>query len=229
MTLPLLISVPHAGFVIPPEVQDLCILTPEQILADSDEGAAEIYNLQSQIAKYLTTDIARAIVDLNRAEDDRRSDGVVKTHTCWNEPVYREPLSEALIHTLLKKYYFPYHQQLTDLAKKTQINLGLDCHTMAAFGPPVGPDPDKKRPWICLSNDDKTCPKPWLEKLAECFKKTFENQVSINQPFRGGYIVRSHADELPWIQIELSRDSFYPNAEKQSRILEAITTFCNSI
>ncbi len=229
MTLPLLISVPHAGLSIPPDVKSICILTSEQILADSDEGAAEIYNLQGQVAEFVTTDIARAVVDLNRAEEDRRSDGVVKTHTIWNQPIFSEPLPEALIHTLLNKYYNPYHQQLTDLARKTQIKLGLDCHTMVAFGPPVGPDPGKKRPWVCLSNDDKTCPQPWLEKLAECFKKTFENQVSINEPFRGGYIIRSHADELPWIQIEIFRDSFYPNAEKRIRVLEAITMFCKSL
>lgn len=229
MTLPLLISVPHAGLTIPPEVLDLCILTPEQILADSDEGAAEIYNLHSQVAEYVTTDIARAIVDQNRADDDRRSDGVVKTHTIWNQLIYSETLPEALIHTLLKKYYNPYHQQLTELSRKTQIKLGLDCHTMVAFGPPVGPDPKKKRPWICLSNNDKTCPQPWLEKLAECFRKTFDNQVSINHPFRGGYIIHSHADELPWIQVEISRDPFYPNTEKRTRVLEAITTWCKTL
>lgn len=229
MTLPLLISVPHAGLTIPPEVKDLCILTPEQILADSDQGASEIYNLQDQVAGYVTTDIARAVVDLNRAEEDRRSDGVVKSHTCWNEPVYNDPLPEGTIHTLLENYYYPYHRQLSQITKQSQLPLGLDCHTMAAAGPPTGPDPGQKRPWVCLSNDDTTCPQPWLEQLAECFGNTFGNQVSINHPFRGGYIIHSHADELPWIQIEISCEPFYSNIEKHARILETFKAFCTRI
>ena len=229
MTLPILISIPHAGLSIPPEVRDLCILTPEQIRADGDEGAAEIYNIRNHVAEFVTTDIARAVVDLNRAPDDRRTDGVVKTHTCWNIPIYREPLSDIFIQTLLEKYYHPYHKQLTKIAIQSQIKLGFDCHTMAAVGPPVGPDPDKERPWVCLSNDDRTCPQTWLEKLAHCFNKTFDNQVAINHPFRGGYIIRSHADEIPWIQIEISRDSFYPNSEKISRIIEVMNMFFDSI
>jgi formiminoglutamase len=63
MTLPLIISVPHAGLAVPQETRDYCALTPEQILADSDEGAAEIYDLKSEVAVHITTDIARAVVD----------------------------------------------------------------------------------------------------------------------------------------------------------------------
>jgi formiminoglutamase len=82
MKLPLIVSVPHAGLTVPEEVRSYCVLTPKQILADCDEGAAEIYNLKSEAAAYITTSVARAIVDMNRAENDRGRDGIVKTHTC---------------------------------------------------------------------------------------------------------------------------------------------------
>lgn len=226
MTLPLLVSIPHAGLTIPHEVRNLCILTPEHIRADSDEDADEIYNLRQHVLEFLTTDIARAIVDLNRADDDRRPDGVVKTHTCWNQLVYRQPLSESLIRALLKNYYYPYHKQLSKISKQTQFQLALDCHTMAAIGPPVGPDPGQERPWVCLSHTEGTCPNVWLEIMADCFWKTFGYHVAINEPFRGGYIIRSHAEEMPWMQVELSRGDFLSNAEKHQRVLQAITRFC---
>ena len=89
MKLPLLVSVPHAGIRVPEEAEPYCILTSEQIVEDGDVGAAEIYTLEPEVEAYVTTQIARAIVDLNRAEDDRRADGVVKTHTCWNIQFYR--------------------------------------------------------------------------------------------------------------------------------------------
>lgn len=123
----------------------------------NDEGAAEIYlPLKNKVKVLVTTDVARAIVDMNRAEDDRRKDGVVKTHTCWDVPIYSEPLSDILMETLLAQYYRPYHQDLFRLADN--VVAGIDCHTMAAVGPPVGPDPGLERPAACLSNADGTCP-----------------------------------------------------------------------
>ena len=45
--------------------------------------AAAIYcPLEQYVGAFVTIDIARAIVDLNQAEDDFRKDGVIKTHTC---------------------------------------------------------------------------------------------------------------------------------------------------
>ena len=46
------------------------------------------------------------------------------------------------------------------------------------------------------------------------------NQGSINHPFKGGYIIRSHAMKIPWIQIELSREDFFSLEEKSIRPLE---------
>jgi N-formylglutamate amidohydrolase len=222
MKLPLLISVPHAGLAVPPEAQPYCILSEQQIVEDGDEGAAEIYHgLRDHVAAFVTTAVARAIVDMNRAEDDRRPDGLVKTHTCWNVPVYREFPPPEVIDMLLDQYYRPYHALLTELAK-SGVHLGVDCHTMATKGPPIGPGPGIERPWICLSNGDETCPQDWIELLADCLSRTFDQDVAINDPFKGGYIVRSHASELPWVQLELSRAPFMSTDEKYLRILSAL-------
>jgi N-formylglutamate amidohydrolase len=191
-------------------------------------GAAEIYDLESEVAAFVTTDVARAIIDLNRAEDERRKDGVVKTHTCWDVPVYDPFPPEQIIKALLKNYYHPYHARLRELAT-TGVKLGIDCHTMAAKGPPVSPDPGVERPWICLSNADGTCPQEWMESIKNSFEAEFGNNVSVNYPFRGGYITRTHAAELPWIQLELSRAPFLPNTEKRDRILRAISSLAEVI
>ena len=199
MRLPVRLSVPHAGLCVPPEAQPYCRLTPEQIAADGDEGAGEIYDLRGHVAEFVTTDVARAIVDLNRAEDDRRPDGVVKTETCWNVPVYSEYPSEEIIAVLLEKYYRPYHEKLS--AAPQGARIGIDCHTMAATGPPVGPDPGKERPYICLSNAEGTCPQHWMETFRDCFSSLFKGPVLINTPFKGGFITRAHAREMPWMQL----------------------------
>ncbi len=224
MRLPLLISVPHAGSTVPPEARPYCVLTEQDILEDGDEGAAAIYALADDVTAFVTTDVARAIVDLNRAEDDRGRDGVVKTHTCWDVPVYREPLPESVIEQLLARCYRPYHARLRELARWGTV-AGIDCHTMAAQGPPVGPDPGAERPWICLSNADGTCPPDWITSLADALAGAFRYEPSINEPFRGGFITRSHAAELPWIQIELSRAAFMDLDEKRACLLSALRTW----
>ena len=223
MSLPLLLSVPHAGLTVPPEAEPYCVLTEREIAEDGDEGAAVIYDLEAEVSAFQTTDIARAIVDLNRAEDDRRRDGVVKTHTCWNVPVYREPLPEDVIERLLDRYHRPYHRRLSDLAAARRARLAVDCHTMAAAGPPVGPDVGQERPWICLGYGEGTCPTPWIEALRDCFADLVGPHVTINEPFGGGYITRHHAAEMPWLQLEMSRAPFLPDAEKREMVLTALT------
>ena len=222
MTLPLVVSVPHAGLRVPTGVAPVCALAPEEVAADGDGGAAEIYAISDEVGAFVTTDVARAIVDMNRARHDRRADGVVKTHTCWNVGVWRRPLSQAEVEGLLDACHAPYHQQLTELGLSGEWALGVDCHTMAATGPPLGPDPGRERPWVCLSNGDGTCPKEWIETLREGFQQQLDGPVKVNDPFRGGYITLSHAAEMPWIQIELSRAPYLSNNHKRKALRAAL-------
>ena len=218
MTLPLLLSVPHAGVLIPPEVEDLCVLGEKEVAEDGDEGAGEIYlPLQKEVSALVTTVVARAIVDMNRAEGDRGKDGIIKTHTCGDLPVYRKFPSDEIIKLLIERFYTPYHASLTRHAESAA--LGVDCHTMAALGPPIGPDPGVKRPALCISNAHFTCPDEWIISLAAYLESVFEKEVSINTPFKGGYIIRAHAKELPWVQLELSRAPFLSNQEKACVLL----------
>jgi formiminoglutamase len=222
MTLPFLISVPHGGLWIPPEVEDLCILTPEQVAKDGDEGATEIYAIGDQVAAHVAAEVARAIVDPNRAPNDFSKDGVIKTHTCWNEPIYHRDLPPGTRRTLLERYWRPYHAELSRHAGPELI-LGVDCHTMAAQAPPVGPDPGAQRPPLCLSNGDgTTCTSKVFEQVAQAFENAFGVPVSRNTPFRGGHIIHAHADEMPWVQLELSRAPFTSQAEKRAAILAAL-------
>ena len=219
--LPILVSVPHAGLGVPAEVAPRCRLTPDQIARDGDEHAAEIYDIAAQVRHHVTTDVARAVVDLNRAEDDRWRDGVVKTHTCFDVPVWRGPLEEEVVEALLARHHRPYHARLSDLAGQG-VRLAVDCHTMLAVGPPIGPGPGLERPHVCLGHADGTCPAKWMACLRRSFREQFGPSVTVNAPFRGGYITRSHASEIPWVQLELSRAPFASNREKRRRVVRAL-------
>ena len=153
---------------------------------------------------------------------------MVKTHTCWGVPVYAEFPNDELIELLLAKYYRPYHARLTELAG-SGARLAIDCHTMAAKGPPVGPDSGAERPPVCLSNADGTCPTDWFESLAQCLERSFQTPVNLNSPFKGGYIIRSHSAELPWVQLELSRAPFQSGQEKRKAVVEGLKEWCEKI
>lgn len=227
MTLPLFLSVPHAGLWVPPEVEAINILTAEEIADDGDRGAAEIYfDLEAEVAGFVTTKVARAFVDMNRAEDDIRKDGVVKTHTCWDVPIYREPLGRVRTAALIEGYHRPYHELLSQVSE--EVMLCVDCHTMAASAPPVAPDPGQPRPDVCLSNGDGTLPDEWFDLLGDCFSSQFKD-VRLNDPFSGGYITRQHALERPWVQLELSRTPAISNGDKGRRVLRAFEDWCGRV
>lgn len=198
----------------------ICALSEDDILVDGDEGAVEIYAIEHEVIACVTTQIARAFVDINRAPDDRRPDGVVKTETIYRVPVYTEPLTEPCVEQLLARYHRPYHDALSE--PRSGVILGLDCHTMAATAPPIADNPGAERPRICLSDGDGACPAAWFDLMADCLTEAFGFEVSQNDPFKGGYIVRRHASELPWMQLELSRAPFMPLSEKRTRLITAL-------
>jgi N-formylglutamate amidohydrolase len=79
---------------------------------------------------------------------------------------------------------------------------------------------------VCLGNvHGKSCPDAWLEYLGECFRQEFGDDVALNAPFAGGYITRHHAKEMPWVQLELSRDPVFSTREKGEKVLRALRKF----
>ena len=221
--LPVLLSIPHGGLLIPDELNEKLIIGEKEIFEDIDPFTHQIYNLGEDVAAVFKTEIARTFVDLSRAPDDlppQNPDGVIKSHTCFGKKIYKEneQPDSFLIDQLLIKYYHPFHNQLENFTKKNinDIKLCLDCHTMAETGPAISPDKGMKRPLICLGDRfGEAAPKNLIEKLKESFEKNFnldENQVTINKPFAGGFITREYGNNpLPWIQIEMNR-SFYLTA-----------------
>jgi formiminoglutamase len=226
MNLPVVLSVPHAGLVIPPEAQPYCHLGPEGIIRDSDPDAGEVFDLQEHVELFVSTDIAKSIVDLNRSAGDRRADGVVKTRTSWLTPVYETFPPESTLVQLIDQYYRPYHSRLSLAAASPRVKLGVDGHVMAAVGPPGARDAGMRRPLICLSDVGGTSlPEGWMDLLADCFRREFACDVAVNAPNRGVYLVFRHMDELPWVKVAFSSTPFASNADKTARLLKSLERF----
>lgn len=212
---PVLLSIPHGGTSVPVEVQGRVCLDQHGIHDDIDPFVREIYDLGERVVEVISTDIARTFVDLNRAPDDvppDNPDGVVKSLTCVSQPIYTpgQELDADLTAVLLKKYYAPYHAQVTQAVQNPALALGIDCHSMLAFGPDISPDTGQERPMICVGNvRGKACSMEMAERFADCLRHAFSlglYEVTLNQPFAGGYITRTYGgNPVPWLQVEMNR------------------------
>jgi N-formylglutamate deformylase len=240
--LPLLISIPHSGLKVPAELKKFCRLNLPDILRDGDTWAGQLFDLRENVLAFSQFAVARAIVDPNRAADNRppqNPDGVVKTVTVDGEPVWTMPggLAVEQVEFLLHEYYYPYHQFLAAVSQNHKILLGLDCHTMLELAPQSSPRPLEKRPLVCLSNrgDENgekldellSAPPDLLRALGKALEQRLQNierdrsvpVVSLNRPFRGGYVVRKNRDLglIPWIQVEFNR-SLYLSSDPRTEI-----------
>ncbi len=213
---PVLLSIPHGGDQIPPELIENIVITREAILSDSDASTREIYGISDDVAVVVDTPIARVFVDLNRKPDDlppANPDGVVKQMSCHGVRIYRDELwhDQYRVNRLLENYYYPYHQNIQSiLYGRHDLKLMLDCHSMEAVGPVIGPDQGVKRPAICLGGRyGQSCSLPMINALAAAMRRAFKlsaSEVTIDQPFAGGFITQRYGNNpLPCIQIEMNR------------------------
>jgi N-formylglutamate deformylase len=216
--LPFLISIPHGGEHIPECIRDRVALTRADILEDGDAFTRQIYDLGEHVHTVIQSDTARAVVDLNRDVSQMppdHPDGVLKTVTCYKKPVYREGRfpSPGLVDRLIAEHYRPYHDRIRGAMENLSLVLGLDCHSMAEQAPPIEAQPGCRRPLICLSNAcGRSCEMRYAETLAACFCEVLaldEEQVTLNEPFSGGFITCTYGNNpIPWIQLEINRSLY---------------------
>ncbi len=217
--LPILLSIPHGGIQKPVELDGCLSITTKDLFDDSDPFVIDLYDLGDKVQRVIKTDIARAFVDLNRSLQDMppdNPDGLIKSSTCYQKPIYvnnKEP-DNALRTLLIEMYYLPYHRSIQKSIKELDLQLCLDCHSMASIAPGISPDgKNNKRPMFCLSNNDgQTSSQEMLELLADSISESYSidrTKIFLNNPFHGGYISRTYGNNpVPWIQVEMNRDLY---------------------
>lgn len=241
--LPVVISVPHGGTKVPRVVAHLASLSIRDILRDGDTWSRHLYDISNHVVSIVGTDIARAVLDMNRSPEDRppeNPDGVVKSVTADGVTVWTDPdgLHSDLADLLVQKYHRPYHERIREAAGTGLTVLGIDCHTMLSHAPPIGADAGTLRPAICISNGGNekgeeegsplTAPPELARALRDAMEAAFrdinaavsigDKTVRINDPFRGGYICRHHGTKgpLPWVQFEINRALYLPDTPELS-------------
>ena len=237
----------------PVELDGHVSISNKDLFDDSDPFVIELYDLGDKVQRVIKTDIARAFVDLNRSLQDlppKNPDGLIKSLTCYEKPIYikgKEP-DDSMTNMLIEMYYKPYHRTIQKSISELDLQLCLDCHSMASVAPNISPDKNKrKRPKFCLSNNDgQTSSDEMMELLASCLSESFgikRKDISLNEPFHGGHITKTYGNNpIPWIQVEMNRNLYLHKewfndktleidksrlSELNQMFKEALIKFCN--
>ncbi len=214
-SLPLLISMPHPGTLLPADIA--AHMTPEAArLTDTDWHMAQLYDFASAIgASVLRAHYSRYVIDLNRPPGGeslypgQTTTGLCPTETFRGEPLYLpgQTPDAAEIERRRIAFWQPYHDALAaELARLQQLHgqvLLWDAHSIASVLPRLfdGPLPDLN---FGTASGSSCAPAVLAAALAQVSHSSWSQVV--NGRFKGGYITRHYgqpAQGIHAIQLEL--------------------------
>jgi N-formylglutamate deformylase len=220
-TLPLLISVPHAGTLLPDELR--ARLTPQgRALRDTDWHVHRLYSFARELgASMIVANYSRYVVDLNRSPDSASlyarnpTSPVCPTHTFAGEPLYMSGRELHLeeIPGRIEQYWRPYHerieQELGRIRDQHGHTLLWDAHSIASEVPGLfeGVLPE----FNLGTRDHASCPKPIGEALLELVTRDGKYGAVLNGRFKGGYITLHYGrpeQHMYAVQLELAERTY---------------------
>lgn len=213
---PLLVSFPHVGTEIPPDLQGH--LVPRALATeDTDWHLEPLYSfVRAMGAGTLVPRYARYVVDLNRPpENAPMYPGVNNTELCptrffSGEPLYREGQAptEVEIAGRIDTYWRPYHDALNAELQRLRSLHGhavlFDAHSIRSVLPWLF---DGQLPDLNMGTVNGSSASP---ALREALSKVLQNQEDFTQVvdgrFKGGHITRHYgrpAENVHAIQLEM--------------------------
>jgi N-formylglutamate amidohydrolase len=224
--VPILVSVPHCGTIIPNEIkQDY---QPDRIknIDDTDFYVDRLYDFVGDLGiKMIKAKYSRWVIDLNRNAESKAlyNDGRVITGLCPTSDfngnkIYREnEPSQEEINRRISTFYYPYYDQirleLGKLQKQFKHVLFFDAHSIRQFVPGIRPD---KFPDLILGDVDESSAG---EKLIQSATNVLTNSGYIfnhNHPFKGGNLTRTFGrpnKQIHGLQLEMAKMLYMDDSE----------------
>ena len=224
-SLPLLISIPHAGTFVPEAIAQRFTLAGSR-LADTDWHVEKLYDFACELgASILKANYSRYVVDLNRSPDSASlyvgapTSPVCPTLTFDDEPIYTagREITATEIQARVEQYWQPYHQklaaELTAMREHHGYALLWDAHSIASEVPALfaGVLPE----FNLGTRDDASCPRAVADQLLDVVTSDGKFGAVLNGRFKGGYITQKYGqpnDGVYAVQLELSRRVYMDEA-----------------
>lgn len=219
--LPLLISVPHVGTCIPPDIAQH-MTSVAQRLDDTDWHVDRLYGFALDIGgSLLTAEYSRYVIDLNRSPEGvnlypgQNSTGLCPVDTFSEEPLYVSGyrLDKAEIDRRRQRYWQPYHdalmQELARLKARHGYVLLWDAHSIRSRVPRFF---EGQLPDLNFGTADGESALPGLiDTVSDRLVEHQHYRSIIDGRFKGGYITRHYGDpknNVHAIQLELAQTTY---------------------
>lgn len=213
---PLIVSFPHTGTTIPPDIEARCA-SPWIARKDADWWIDKLYAFVREMgATIVHTSISRTVIDVNRAPSGvslypgQNTTELVPTTTFDGEPIWRqgEAPDAAEIEARKAAYFAPYHaalaQEIARLRAQHPIVVLYDCHSIRSVIPRLFPG---ELPVMNIgTNGGLSCDLDLAEPIAAIACASRFSAV-VNGRFKGGQITRAFgnpADGVHAVQMELA-------------------------
>lgn len=210
---PLIVSIPHAGTIIPGNISGLTSL--DLARRDADHHVDRLYAFAAELgATILYSRVSRTVIDLNRDPSGQSlypaqaTTGLCPDTTFDGEPLYTagsEP-DAAEIERRRAVYFEPYHAALSEqIARLRALYPAIalyDAHSIRSHVPRLF---DGELPLFNIgSYDGASCDAALTDAIAaDCSGETHV----VNGRFKGGWITRHYGDPargIHAVQLELA-------------------------
>jgi N-formylglutamate deformylase len=198
---PLIVSLPHTGTVLPPEVEAR-VVSPWLARKDADWWIDRLYAFAADLdATIVHTAISRTAIDVNRDPGGvslypgQATTGLCPTETFDGEPLYAAgdmPTPRDMAERR-RRYFVPYHAALEAqiarlMARHPRIVL-YDCHSIRSVVPRLF---DGQLPQCNIgTNDGASCDWTLTRAVERVCDRAGLTRVT-NGRFKGGYITRRY-------------------------------------
>lgn len=247
--LPLLVSMPHTGEYIPPDIR-IDMSAAALKIADTDWHLPRLYDFLEELgASILAATHSRYVIDLNRPEDNANLyPGQDTTALCPLDSFHKEDLyqpgkapDETAIRHRISQYWQPYHQQLERELQRMRAEHGVamlwDAHSIASVVPRFF---EGRLPDLNLgTGGGGSCAPELTQRLQAVAVQAAEAGYShtVNGRFRGGHITRRygrpeqniHAVQLEQTQLTYmeERAPFAFDEQRAARVRPILRQFMN--
>lgn len=224
-SLPLLISMPHAGLQLTPAVAR-GLSAPARSLPDTDWHIPRLYDFARTLgASVVAGEYSRFVIDLNRPEDDQplyvgATTGLYPTTLFDGQALFEAGLEPDTAERAgyLEQIWRPYHRAiLHELARLREIfgyALLWDAHSIRSHVPRLfdGTLPD----FNIGTFNGASCDPALAERLRGVCAEGGGYSHVFNGRFKGGHITRHYGDpqnHVHAVQLELAQRTYMEEAE----------------
>ena len=217
-TRPLLVSLPHDGSEIPPEL-GVRMTDRAGRAPDTDWHVSRLYAFAKELgASVLAPRHSRYVIDLNRPPDDtslypgQNTTGLVPMVQFSGDPVYRDGSAPdaAEVAARVERYWRPYHAAIEAELQRLRDEHGRvvlwEGHSIRGACPFLF---EGRLPDLNLGTVDGASCTPALQaRLVEVLQGQRRYDWVVNGRFKGGYITRHYGDPengIDAVQLEISQ------------------------